>query len=147
MMKLEHPDFDAKQIAYMGNFLREISKNEKKKEPASMLSKEEVQQFLKKYADGNKRVAEEYIGDGAPAFSETVEDLPKWSPHNDAMPQDAFRFFTAVIADIYRENEEQKTEIRELKKEVESLKMFRDKIKHPSKIILNKLTQKGCKEE
>ena len=142
-----NPDFDAKQIAYMGNFLREISKNEKEKEPASMLSKEEVQQFLKKYADGNKRVAEEYIGDGAPAFSETVEDLPKWSPRNDAMPQDAFRFFTAVIADIYRENEEQKTEIRELKKEVESLKMFRDKIKHPSKTILNKLTQKGCKEE
>lgn len=92
-------------------------------------------------------IAEEYIGDGAPAFSETVEDLPKWSPRNDAMPQDAFRFFTAVIADIYRENEEQKTEIRELKKEVESLKMFRDKIKHPSKTILNKLTQKGCKEE
>ena len=100
---------------------------------------------MKKYETGNKRVEEEYIGDGKPIFSEKVEDLPKWSPRNDAMPQDAFRFFTAVIADIYRENEQQKTEIKELKKEVESLKMFRDKIKHPSKIILNKLTGKDTK--
>ena len=125
-----NPDFSPKEIAYMGNFLKDISKDDQEKVPTAMLSKEEVQQFLAKYEAGNKRVEEEYIGDGKPLFSDTVKDLPKWSPQNDTMQQDTFRFFTAMMMDLYRENEQQKADIKELKKEVENLKKFRDKIVH-----------------
>lgn len=140
-----NPDFSPKEIAYMGNFLKDISKDDQEKVPTAMLSKEEVQQFLAKYEAGNKRVEEEYIGDGKPLFSDTVKDLPKWSPQNDTMQQDTFRFFTAMMMDLYRENEQQKADIKELKKEVENLKKFRDKIKHPSRIILGKIAGKDEK--
>ena len=42
----------------MGKYLKEISKTYIEKDTTEMLSKEELQQFLKKYEEGNYRVAE-----------------------------------------------------------------------------------------
>lgn len=63
--------------------MKEISKDYIKEENTEMLAKEELQQFLELYAKENERVAEEYIGDGQPLFSNEVKDLPKWNPQNE----------------------------------------------------------------
>lgn len=72
-----------KEISYFRRFLKEISKDYIKEENTEMLAKEELQQFLELYAKENERVAEEYIGDGQPLFSNEVKDLPKWNPQNE----------------------------------------------------------------
>ena len=104
-------------------FLKEISKDYIKEENTEMLAKEELQQFLELYAKENERVAEEYIGDGQPLFSNKVKDLPKWNPQNEKMQEEIIQFFAAVTMDLRRTNEIQRQKIKPAgKKESDSWK-------------------------
>ena len=107
---------------------------------------EELQQFLELYAKENERVAEEYIGDGQPLFSNEVKDLPKWNPQNEKMQEEIIQFFAAVTMDLRRTNEiqrqkinQQEKRIRQLEKRANEFVMFRDKAKHPFRTIWKKL--------
>mgnify|MGYP002679328431 CR=1 FL=1 len=135
-----------KEISYFRRFLKEISKDYIKEENTEMLAKEELQQFLELYAKENERVAEEYIGDGQPLFSNEVKDLPKWNPQNEKMQEEIIQFFAAVTVDLRRTNEIQRQEInqqekriRQLEKRANEFVMFRDKAKHPFRTIWKKL--------
>ena len=121
-----------KEISYFRRFLKEISKDYIE-ENTEMLAKEELQQFLELYAKENERVAEEYIGDGQPLFSNEVKDLPKWNPQNEKMQEEIIQFFAAVTMDLRRTNE------RQLEKRANEFVMFRDKAKHPFRTIWKKL--------
>ena len=131
-----------KEISYFRRFLKEISKDYIKEENTEMLAKEELQQFLELYAKENERVAEEYIGDGQPLFSNEVKDLPKWNPQNEKMQEEIIQFFAAVTMDLRRTNEiqcqkinQQEKRIRQLEKRANEFVMFRDKAKHPFRTI------------
>ena len=135
-----------KEISYFRRFLKEISKDYIKEENTEMLAKEELQQFLELYAKENERVAEEYIGDGQPLFSNEVKDLPKWNPQNEKMQEEIIQFFAAVTMDLRRTNEiqrqkinQQEKRIRQLEKRANEFVMFRDKAKHPFRTIWKKL--------
>ena len=135
-----------KEISYFRRFLKEISKDYIKEENTEMLAKEELQQFLELYAKENERVAEEYIGDGQPLFSNEVKDLPKWNPQNEKMQEEIIQFFAAVTVDLRRTNEiqrqkinQQEKRIRQLEKRANEFVMFRDKAKHPFRTIWKKL--------
>lgn len=136
-------DFSAKEISYMGKFLREISKDYIRKDATEMLSKEELQQFLGKYEEENRRVAEEYIGDGKPLFSDQIKDLPKWSPQNEMMQEEMFLFFSKVMIDLKRTNDLQREQIRELRAEIRRVekdsKTFREKVRHPFRTIWHRI--------
>jgi len=135
-----------KEISYFRRFLKEISKDYIKEENTEMLAKEELQQFLELYAKENERVAEEYIGDGQPLFSNEVKDLPKWNPQNEKMQEEIIQFFAAVTMDLRRTNEiqrqkinQQEKRIRQLEKRANEFVMFRDKAKHPFRTVWKKL--------
>lgn len=102
--------------------MKEISKDYIKEENTEMLAKEELQQFLELYAKENERVAEEYIGDGQPLFSNEVKDLPKWNPQNEKMQEEIIQFFAAVTMDLRRTNEIQRQKINQQEKESDSWK-------------------------
>ena len=135
-----------KEISYFRRFLKEISKDYIKEENTEMLAKEELQQFLELYAKENERVAEEYIGDGQPLFSNEVKDLPKWNPQNEKMQEEIIQFFAAVTMDLRRTNEiqrqkinQQEKRIRQLEKRANEFVMFRDKAKHPFRTVWKKV--------
>lgn len=136
-------DFTAKEVSYLGKFLKDITNNGPQEEPTAMLEKAEMQQFLEKYETQNERVAEEYIGDGKPLFSAEIKDLPKWNANNSAMQEDMIRFFTGVMVDLRRENETQQKEIAKLQKQVDKLTadfvLFKDKVRHPFRTVVNRL--------
>ena len=143
-------EFTSKEVAYMGKFLKQISRDYIQKDQTEMLSKEELEQFLETCADENRRVAEEYIGDGNPLFNEQVKDLPKWSVKNDLMQEEMILFFSKVMIDLHRTNEEQAKQIKELQKQVEqtekqmqkmdkSFTGLKEKIKHPFRTIWHRI--------
>lgn len=142
----KNEDFTEKEVSYMGRLLKGVSKGYIKKEKTEMLAKEELQQFLGEYAEENNRVAEEYIGDGQPLFSNEIKDLPKWNPQNGTMQEEMIQFFAAVAMDLKRENdiqrqrmEQQEKRIRDLEKRANEFLMFREKAKHPFRTIWRKI--------
>lgn len=142
----KNEDFTEKEVSYMGRLLKGVSKGYIKKEKTEMLAKEELQQFLGEYAEENNRVAEEYIGDGQPLFSNEIKDLPKWNSQNGTMQEEMIQFFAAVAMDLKRENdiqrqrmEQQEKRIRDLEKRANEFLMFREKAKHPFRTIWRKI--------
>ncbi len=94
-----------------------------------MFSKEETKEFLARYEEGNRRIAEEYLGDGEPLFDDTIADLPKYERRNEYMIDDVIRFTALCTTMLMREN-------NKLRKEHETLK---NKMMHPAKTIWSKL--------
>ena len=114
----QEESFTMKEISYMGKFLKKISENLlSRRITQKCLSKEELQQFLKKYETENERIAREYIGDGHPLFSNEVKDLPKWNPQNEKMQEEIIQFFAAVTMDLKKTNEIQRQKIDQQEKE------------------------------
>lgn len=142
-------DFTAKEVSYLGKFLKDITNNGPQEAPTAMLEKAQIQPFLAKYETQNKRVAEEYIGGGNPLFSTEIKDLPKWNANNSTMQEDMLCFVTNVMVDLKRENESQQKEIEKLQKQVDKLTAdfvsFKDKVRHPFRTVVNRLFHK--KEE
>jgi hypothetical protein len=131
---------------YLGSFLRRLSPESGQRYPNSMMSPNEIREFLKQYEDCNARVSREYIGDGKPLFSDKIKELPKWQADNPYMTEDVISFFSAVTASLHQKNEEQRMEINALKHElsvmrtqINNLRSFREKIKHPFRTLFNKL--------
>ncbi len=66
------------------------------------LSADESRQFLSLFEEGNARVAEEYLKDGKPLFSDPIQEVKKWTPENEYMLDD-FRFFLSSMTKKTRE--------------------------------------------
>lgn len=71
-----------------------------------MLSKKETEDFLKKYEEGNRRIAEEYLQepDGV-LFDNTINDIPKWEKDNPYMQEDLIRFVGTTSFYLNEENQ------------------------------------------
>lgn len=131
--------FSREEVTYLATFLKNLSAESSERYPCSMLSQEETQKLLNRYAKGNTRIAEEYIGDGNPLFSGEIPDLPKWEKDNPYMVDDIIRFFSAVSIDLRRENESLRQELEKLRQTVQAeqknLRLFKGKIKHPLRAL------------
>jgi hypothetical protein len=135
--------FSKEDRIYLGNYLREESPESGRRYPCSMMSQEEIREFLQTYEEGNARVASEYIGDSAPLFSDEIRDLPKWQPDNPYMTADLICFFSSVALELRRENETLRQEIRELRTQIKDdkadLRTFKRKLHHPLRTLWNLL--------
>lgn len=101
--------------------------------PNEMMSKDEITAFLETYGPGNRKVAEEYMHEpGAELFDNTVKDLPKWEKDNPHMTDDLIRFIGSTGIYLYKENQE-------LKKEIAELKKFADHVRHPFRTLWRRL--------
>lgn len=160
----KNTSFTRKENVFLGDILKELSVECGKQYPCTMLSPEETRSYLSLYEEGNAYVAETYIGDGKPLFSDRVKELPKWQADNPYMTEDIIRFFSAVSIDLRRENKQVRSELSELRGELSELRgelsglqgelnslqsvieneqqhlsTFKDKLKHPLHTILNRL--------
>lgn len=134
-------DFTQEEVFYLEDILRPLSNEAGKRYPSSMLSQDEIRKLLDIFKEENDRVAEEYIQDGKPLFSDKIKDLPKWQANNPYMYEDMIRFFSAVAIDLRRENMELRDEIKELramiKDDQQDLRTFKRKLHHPIKTLWN----------
>ena len=135
--------FSKEEVAYMGQALKTLSTDGTKEKPSEMLSVEELEDFLAPYEAGNAYVAETYLKDGKPLFSQQIKNVPKWDADNPQMLPDVIAFFSSVSIDLYRRSAEKETEIRKLQKETERLRnrfmQFMWKAKHPFRTLWNKI--------
>lgn len=96
------------------------------------LSVEESAALLAHFRGGNNRVAETYLHDGQPLFSDEIKETPMWQQENEEMLADTMRVFLTVTHDLYARNQE-------LTKEIKKLNAFREKVKHPARTVKNKI--------
>ncbi len=91
----------------------------KKPEKASFFSSEEQEEFIKKYEESNRRVAEEFLGrrDGK-LFAEPFEKLPQWEINADTMYQDIILFYGELAVEQQRQIDDLKHEVSRLEWEM-----------------------------
>lgn len=99
-------------LADVGLYCSEL-KSVKKYETA-MFSKEEQEEFMARYEEGNRKIAKEYFGEDGELFRPKKIDLPKWKQDNPRQYEDLVLY----MGEAYFEN---KQEIEALKKEIEHL--------------------------
>jgi len=117
----------------MNNFFRKIlyecSDISRELYPCSMFSREETEEFLAKYEEGNRRVLLEYFGSEGwdTLFDEQISDKEKWQRDNPYMEDDIIRFMGMSVVML-------KQDIRALKKEVaevSKIAKYLHKLRHP----------------
>ena len=84
-----------------------------------MLSAEESKQFMRRYKQGNKAIAKEYLHSNEPLFHQGVKEGKVWRENNGYMFEDVIRFFGLVYMN-------QSAKIKALEKEVKNEKSARN---------------------
>lgn len=106
---------DPKIHQFMKERLWECSELSEKEYPCEIMSKEEIAELLETYAEGNSKIAEEYLHEpGAELFDGTIKDLPKWEKDNPYMIDDVIRFIGVLGMELYEEQKMTKQELKKL---------------------------------
>ena len=107
---------------FIMEMLQECSEVSKKNYPCEMLSQEEIENLLKDYEEGNRRIAEEYLHDSSgELFNNTIKELPKWQKDNPYILEDLIRFTHVTLENLSQKNEEFREGLSELEEECEQL--------------------------
>lgn len=123
------PTLTVGEAKHFQQVLLSCSEQSNKEYPCTMFSPEEARELLKRYEEGNNRIAEEYFHDGKPLFDMTIKDTVKWERNNPYFDNDVVRFAATSDLILLRE-------IAQLRKEIKSLK---EALKHPIRTMLRKL--------
>lgn len=113
--------FDRADDRLMREILFADSEISKKQVVAEVFSKEEAEEFLRKYEQSNQKVAAEYFADGKPLFDSTVLDIPKYDKNNPYMIEDVLRFAAIGLKFMRQELEAEANERKKLQSQVEAL--------------------------
>lgn len=145
----KNEELTSAELTKLGWVLRDMSKQEQVPDCA-MMSVEETGKLLAVYAGENAHVAQEYIRDGLPLFSDEVKDLPKWTPQNADMLETVVTFFTTVYIRQQREEQQLRQEQERLRQELAELKKtqrdfyrLRHQFRHPLLTIFKKLFRRS----
>lgn len=133
---------------YLASYIKELSVYSGQNYPCNPMSVDEIQTLLARFEDSNKHVAEAYIGDGKPLFSEVVKDIPKWTDNNPQMWKDHVILFSSVTMDLYRENQKLQEKISSMDEKYvrkSSFVSFKDKLKHPFRTLWRRIFRKADK--
>ena len=106
----------------------------------SLMSAEEVTEFMNKYNASNQQLADNYISDGEPLFEEKKHNKEKWSLNNPDYLEDAFRFMFILHLESMRK-------IKELEEEISLLKEKNNKSSYPIKWVKKKYKDTFSKTE
>jgi hypothetical protein len=143
----KNKDFSMEEGTYFRDILLDLSAQTEDQRPQySMLSTQERKELLKHFEADNAHIADTYVCDGKPLFSDTVKDLPEWTPDNPYMLEDVIGFFSTIAIDLRRENQSLHQENERLRQDVDSLRKdlrtFKDKLKHPVRTLIHKIFHK-----
>lgn len=138
------PMVDSEKNKLFRDILVECSDDPAVVQNYSMFSKEEAEEFLKAYEEGNRRVAIEYMGkeDGV-LFTQKVKDNPKWERNEAEMQDDTIRFIGAAYLSLLEENQQLREKLDKLSARVDRMSMRMENMRHPVKAIY----QKGLNKE
>lgn len=139
------PELDDDDNIFFRNAMLQLVTDNNVDSNLSMFSKEETEQFLGEYKDGNAKVAREYLGlDDLFEYSYHAEE--QWHWNNDELPADIIKFFgstTLTLLQEIRQLQEQQTRLEKcIQKQEEHITNLRYKLKHPAKAIAQKLSTK-----
>lgn len=81
----------------------------------AMFSESEIKEILKKYEEGNRKIASEYLNQEGALFHEDIPQKPVWSPDNPYMYEDIIRYFGSIVMEQQEKIEELTRQIKELK--------------------------------
>ena len=135
------------------NALPMAAATSKKIHPCGELSVEERTNLMKPLEEGNEELAQRFIGDGKPLFSDDYSGLPKREDNNEEFVYDIIRSSAAIDAVLFRRHKENRERIRELtkqnrklqrqleaqKKEIAAINRKLYYIRHPFKALLRLL--------
>ena len=135
------------------NALPMAAATSKKIHPCGELSVEERTDLMKPLEEGNEELAQRFIGDGKPLFSDDYSGLPKREDNNEEFVYDIIRSSAAIDAGLFRRHKENRERIRELtkqnrklqrqleaqKKEIAAINRKLYYIRHPFKALLRLL--------
>lgn len=80
----------------------------------SMFSESETKEILKKYEEGNRKIAKEYLNREGSLFHEDIPQQPVWSPDNPYMYEDIVRYFGSIVIEQQEKIDDLTGEIKEL---------------------------------
>ncbi|RKI38669.1 hypothetical protein D7V86_04045 [bacterium D16-51] len=126
---------DDSDLQFFRNLLLSFSELSTKSYPCSMFSEEEAKEFMEHYHEGNCRVAKEYFGEEELFHLEEGKAKPKWEKNNPNMQDDMIRFMGASCMYFLEEN-------RRINKELQELKLFKNKMRHPIHTLSKKLSNR-----
>lgn len=127
---------DKKENALFRKVLSQLSEESIDDRSVSMFSTEEDMAFMQQFAEGNDKIAKEYMHRDAPMFQPAKNSQQKWSANNEQMVEDVVRFFGTITLQLLRENEELKAELKTQKQHINNIRF---KMQHPAKAIINKI--------
>ena len=124
---------------FFGRSLLLCSDVSKQYYPCSEFSEEERREFMSRYEGKNALLADRFIGDGVPLFSDDYSGPPKREDMNPELINDVVRSAAAADLLLYRENLELSQRVRKLEKQVASLERRMDHIRHPLNAVASKI--------
>ena len=131
-------DIEVEEKRVFESTLRKYSNDFKSSTDYSMMSAEEVMEFMEQFEASNQKIADEYFGDGLPLFEEKKHNKVKWTPNNPDYLEDAIGYMCLLHLDNIRKIKEQEEQIRILNKHVNKLSGRIKKLKHPVGWVKNK---------
>lgn len=123
------PGLDKKTNELFRNYLSEISMNPRDDRRYSMLSEQELREFMAKYEEGNQRLAKEYLKGEDKLFDDSYRVEEKWTSGNPLMVEDAVTLFGMLTLSLLKKNEE-------LERQISTL---RYKLNHPFQTVGNRI--------
>ncbi|MGN0155088.1 MAG: hypothetical protein ACI4A3_11625, partial [Lachnospiraceae bacterium] len=79
------PELEKKENDRFRKLLTQLSEGDTSDRTQSMFSEEEYRQFMESYNEGNRRIAQEYLGRDGDLFDDAYNAETKWDCQNDQM--------------------------------------------------------------
>lgn len=115
----------------------------------SLMSTDEVRNFMEQFVDSNESIVDEYIGDGKPLFDYTYKETTAWDYNDKNYHEELILFFAKAVGSVYKENQQLKKELNKINNQIKNIneKLNKEKsysretrylLKHPIKSFYNK---------
>ena len=116
------------QNKFILQVLTDCSQVSEKMHSFAMLSKEDIQEFMERYEEGNRRIVQDYLKGEGELFHIGEVKKPVWKQENPYMQEDILRFIGKGFIYLLEENHKLKAELKLVKADIDRLK--RDTSKH-----------------
>ncbi len=131
--------FDEKK--HLSVYTKKLSDKHQNDPRCSQFTPKEAADFIAYFKKGNQKVVQNYIKDGKPLFFDKIEKLPVWDPQNPKLEKNISELLQLLEADDESEKYQRElllVTIIELYGQVNNLKKFREKVKHPFRALRTK---------
>ncbi|TGY97568.1 hypothetical protein E5329_04125 [Petralouisia muris] len=117
----------------------------------SMMSGQELKEFMAEFEEGNRRIALEFLNGEEKLFDDNYQVGEKWNPQNPGMIEDVIKLLGMTVVSFMEKNEEQEQKLSAARKKNEELERqitdLRHKLNHPFQTVGNRIKDSWNKEQ